>query len=269
MRLGDSAAIAGRHASRLMRRVSSTSLSRGRTSRWRRSRRSSPGPACQRALARSGASSTGTGSRAKKTAHAGERDRPDILTQRWEWFEGQLDLDPDRLVFIGETWASTNMARTRGRSPRGERLRAAIPHGHWKTTIFVAALRNSGMVAPMVLDGPINGVAFQACVDQVLMPELRPGDIVAVDNLGSHKRPGIRASIEAAGASLPSLPPRTQPRLQPHRERLRQAQGHAPLSRRTNHRRSLIRHRSHHRRLRSRRMRQLLRRHRPWLQHRV
>jgi transposase len=118
-----------------------------------------------------------------------------------------LDLDPDRLVFIDETWASTNMARTRGRAPRGERLRAAIPHGHWKTTTFVAGLRNSGMVAPMVLDGPINGIAFQAYVDQVLIPDLRPGDIVIMDNLGSHKRPGIRAAIEAAGASLLYLPP--------------------------------------------------------------
>lgn len=118
-----------------------------------------------------------------------------------------MDLDPDRLVFIDETWASTNMARTRGRAPRGERLRAAIPHGHWKTTTFVAGLRNSGMVAPMVLDGPINGLAFQAYVDQVLVPDLRPGDIVIMDNLGSHKRPGIRAAIEAAGASLLYLPP--------------------------------------------------------------
>src|SRR5690606_3122150 len=105
----------------------------------------------------------------KKSAHAAEQQRPDILTRRWEWFEGQLDLDPDRLVFIDETWASTNMTHTRGRSPRGERLRAAIPHGHWKTTTFVAGLRNSGMVAPMVLDGPINGIAFQAYVDQVLV----------------------------------------------------------------------------------------------------
>lgn len=99
------------------------------------------------------------------------------------------------------------MARTRGRAPRGERLRAAIPHGHWKTTTFVAGLRNTGMVAPMVLDGPINGVAFQAYVDQVLVPDLRYGDVVIMDNLSSHKRPGIRAAIEAAGASLLYLPP--------------------------------------------------------------
>ena len=99
------------------------------------------------------------------------------------------------------------MARTHGRAPRGQRLRAAIPHGHWKTTTFVAGLRTSGMVAPMVLDGPINSVAFQAYVDQVLVPELRPGDIVVMDNLGSHKGAGVREAIEAAGASLLYLPP--------------------------------------------------------------
>ncbi len=99
------------------------------------------------------------------------------------------------------------MARTHGRAPSGERLRAAVPHGHWKTTTFVAGLRNSGMVAPMVLDGPINGAAFQAYVVQVLIPELRSGDIVIMDNLGSHKGPGVRTAIEAAGASLLYLPP--------------------------------------------------------------
>ena len=110
-------------------------------------------------------------------------------------------------MFIDETWASTKMARTHGRALRGERLRSPIPHGHWKTTTFVAALRNSGMVAPMVLDGPINGVAFQAYIDQGLVPELRSGDIVVMDNLGSHKGAGVRAAIEAVGASLLYLPP--------------------------------------------------------------
>lgn len=99
------------------------------------------------------------------------------------------------------------MARRRGRAPRGERLRASVPHGHWKTTTLVAGLRLTGMVAPMVLDGPINGDAFQAYVDQVLIPELRPGDIVIMDNLGSHKRAGVRQAIEAAGARLLYLPP--------------------------------------------------------------
>ncbi len=161
----------------------------------------------------------------KKSAHAAEQDRPDILKRREAWFEGQLDLDPARLVFIDETWASTNMpsaghpiplrgwgplagsARLRGRAPKGQRLRAGVPHGHWKTTTFVAGLRLSGIVAPMVLDGPINRVAFQAYVDQVLVPELRPGDVVIMDNLSSHKAPAVRQAIEAAGATLLYLPP--------------------------------------------------------------
>jgi transposase len=129
------------------------------------------------------------------------------LKRREDWFDGQLDLEPERLVFIDETWASTNMARLRGRAPKGDRLRASIPHGHWKTTTFIGGLRLTGMVAPMVLDGPINGVWFQAYVDQVLVPTLSPGDIVIMDNLGSHKRPGIRAAIEGAGARLIYLPP--------------------------------------------------------------
>jgi transposase len=129
------------------------------------------------------------------------------MKRREDWFDNQLDLDPARLVFIDETWCSTNMARTRGRAPKGERLRASIPHGHWHTTTFVAGLRLGGMVAPLVLDGPINGEAFQAYVDQILVPDLEPGEIVVMDNLGSHKRPGIRQAIEAAGARLLYLPP--------------------------------------------------------------
>jgi transposase len=143
----------------------------------------------------------------KKSAHAAEQDRPDILTRRWAWFDAQPDLDPERLVFIDETWASTVMARTHGRALRGARLRAGIPHGHWKTTTFVAGLRLSGMVAPMVLDGPINRVSFEAYVTHVLVPELRPGDIVVMDNRASHKAPAVRAAIEAAGARLLFLPP--------------------------------------------------------------
>ena len=99
------------------------------------------------------------------------------------------------------------MARLRGRAPKGERLRAGIPHGHWKTTTFVAGLRLDGIAAPMVLDGPINRDAFQAYVAQVLVPELRPGDVVVMDNLSSHKGPRVRELIEASGASLLYLPP--------------------------------------------------------------
>ena len=110
-------------------------------------------------------------------------------------------------MFIDETWASTNMARRYGRAPRGERLRAGVPHGHWKTTTFVAGLRLTGLVAPFVLDGPINRDAFEAYVEQVLVPELSPGDVVVMDNLSSHKGPNVRALIENAGAILLYLPP--------------------------------------------------------------
>ncbi len=99
------------------------------------------------------------------------------------------------------------MARKCGRAPRGERLRVGIPHGHWKTTTFVAGLRLTGLVAPMVIDRPINRISFQAYVDQVLVPELRPGDVVIMDNLGSHKTPAVAAAIRAAGGSLLYLPP--------------------------------------------------------------
>jgi transposase len=111
------------------------------------------------------------------------------------------------LVFIDETWAATNMARTHGRCRRGERLRIGIPHGHWKTTTFVAGLTTSGMIAPFVLDGPINRIAFETYVEKVLVPELKPGDVVVMDNLTSHKGQRTREMIEAAGASLLYLPP--------------------------------------------------------------
>jgi len=143
----------------------------------------------------------------KKSAHAAEQGRTDILTRRQEWFDSQPDLALERLVFIDEAWASTNMARRHGRCRRGQRLRSAVPHGHWKTTTFIAGLRLTGIVAPMVLDGPISGRSFLTYVERVLVPDLRPGDIVVMDNLGSHKGPGVQAAIEAAGASLRFLPP--------------------------------------------------------------
>jgi transposase len=143
----------------------------------------------------------------KKSAHADEQNRPDILKRRQAWFDGQVDLDPERLVFIDETGASTKMGRLHGRAPRGERLRMGLPHGHWKTTTFVGALRLTGMTAPMVLDGPMNGAAFHAYVEQVLVPTLKPGDIVVMDNLPAHKGAPIRATIQAAGARLLFLPP--------------------------------------------------------------
>ncbi len=130
-----------------------------------------------------------------------------MLARRRAWFAGQLDLDPDRLVFIDETGASTKMARLYGRARRGDRCRAAIPHGHWKTTTFVGALRRSGMTAPMVLDGAMHGAAFLAYVEQLLVPTLKPGDIVVMDNLPAHKPLAVRKAIERAGANLRFLPP--------------------------------------------------------------
>jgi transposase len=127
--------------------------------------------------------------------------------RREQWFEGQLDLDPERLVFIDETWASTNMARRFGRCPRGERLRIGVPHGHWKTTTFVGALTTRGFIAPWVLDGPINRDAFETYIEKVLVPELKPGDIVVMDNLSSHKGVSVCEMIQAAGAQLRYLPP--------------------------------------------------------------
>ncbi len=110
-------------------------------------------------------------------------------------------------MFVDETWATTNMARTRGRCARGKRLVAAVPHGHWKTTTFVAALRADAIAAPCVFDGAVNGARFRAWVEQALVPTLRPGDIVVMDNLGSHKVAGVREAIETAGAELRYLPP--------------------------------------------------------------
>ncbi|WP_292493351.1 IS630 family transposase [Mesorhizobium sp.] len=143
----------------------------------------------------------------KKSAHALEQDRPDVLKRRRDWFDGQLDLDPAKLVFIDETGLSTKMARLRGRAPRGERCRAGVPHGHWKTTTFTGALRLTGMTAPFVYDGAINGNVFVAYVEQVLVPTLSEGDVVVMDNLPAHKAAGVRDAIEAAGASLLYLPP--------------------------------------------------------------
>lgn len=110
-------------------------------------------------------------------------------------------------MFVDETGASTKMARLYGRSKRGTRCRAPIPHGHWKTTTFTAGLRLSGLTAPMVLDGPMNGEAFLAYVEQFLAPSLSPGDIVIMDNLPAHKPIAVRRAIEHAGAELRFQPP--------------------------------------------------------------
>lgn len=125
---------------------------------------------------------------------------------REAWFDGQLDLDPEKLVFIDETGATTKMARLRGRAPKRERCYGSVPFGHWKTTTFTAALRLEGLTAPMILDGPMDGDAFIAYIEQVLVPTLAPDDIVVMDNLPAHKVSGVRDAIEDAGARLLYLP---------------------------------------------------------------
>lgn len=126
---------------------------------------------------------------------------------RAAWRELIPNLKPGNLVFLDETWAKTNMTRTRGRAPRGIRLVDYVPHGHWKTSTFVAGLRLQGLSAPLVVDGPINGELFLAYVQQHLAPTLKAGDIVIMDNLSSHKVIGVKEAIEAAGATLMFLPP--------------------------------------------------------------
>jgi transposase len=143
----------------------------------------------------------------KKTRHAAEQARPDVATARAAWRAEQPTLNPERLVFLDETWASTNMCRFYGRAPKGQRLLAAVPHGHWQITTFLAGLRHTGVVVPLVIDGAVNGELFLAYVEQMLAPALAPGDIVVLDNLSSHKVAGVRQAIEARGASLLYLPP--------------------------------------------------------------
>jgi transposase len=173
------------------------------TSRW-------PNSKCEwrrSAKPRSSASFVIWASALKKSLHAAEQDRPDVAAARRAWFKMQTRLDPRRLVFIDETAASTNMTRRYGRGARGERLVCKVPHGHWKTSTFVAALRHNRVTAPFLLDGPMNGPTFLAYVQQILAPTLKPGDIVIMDNVGVHKVAGVREAIETRGAMLLYLPP--------------------------------------------------------------
>jgi hypothetical protein len=128
--------------------------------------------------------------------HASEQDRPDVARRRLRWRTYQGRIDPRRLVFIDETWAKTNMAPLRGWCRRGQRLLAKVPHGHWNTLTFIAALRFDRIDAPCVIDGPINGESFLAYVEQILVPTLAPGDIVIMDNLGSTK--AMRCATQSA-----------------------------------------------------------------------
>ena len=143
----------------------------------------------------------------KKSLHASEQGRPNVARRRLQWQQRQDQVDAKRLVFIDETWAKTNMTPIRGRCPVGQRLVAKVPHGHRKTLTFVAALRGDGIYAPCLLDQSINAVSFRTYVEQFLVPTLRPGDVVVMDNLSSHKGKAIRKAIQAAGAKLIFLPP--------------------------------------------------------------
>jgi hypothetical protein len=118
---------------------------------------------------------------------AGERDRPDVARRRAQWIKYQNRIDPERLVFVDETWTKTNMAPLRGWGPRGRRVKAKLPHGRWNTTTFLAALRHDRIDAPWLLEGPIDGEAFQIYVEKVLIPTLRPGDIVIIDNAAAQR----------------------------------------------------------------------------------
>jgi transposase len=162
---------------------------------------------CRKAFPVCGVSSRATVSPSKKTAHAAEQDRPDVKAAREAWRANQPALTLEQLVFLDETGVSTNMTRLRGRAPEGERLIGKAPHGHWNITTFIAALRCDGITAPMVTDGAMNGTIFLAYVSHFLLPTLKPGDWVIMDNLAVHKVAGVRTAIESVGARLAYLPP--------------------------------------------------------------
>jgi transposase len=138
--------------------------------------------------------------------HAAEQDRPDVAKARQALRRKQPKLAADKVVFVDETGLKTNLTRSRGRCRRGQRLIAKMPHGRWKTTTFIAAMRTKGMFAPMLIDGPVNAQAFTAYAEQCLGPELRPGDIVMLDNLTSHKGKAVASAIAAHAATLSFLP---------------------------------------------------------------
>ena len=143
----------------------------------------------------------------KKTGHAKEQERPDVLARRLEWGLEMQRFDAGRLVFLDETGLNTKMARLRGWSPRGERCKGPVPFGSWNTTTFIGAMRLDGEIVPGMVEGPVNGGILTAYITEFLAPTLRPGDIVIMDNLSTHKTKGVRDAIEGAGAELRFLPP--------------------------------------------------------------
>jgi transposase len=154
-----------------------------------------------------GRSSIAKTSALKKSLFGSEQDRPDVARRRIRWKRLQSSFDPRRLVFIDETWAKTNMTRLRGWCTRGQRLLGKTPHGHWNTLTFIASLRADKITAPCVFDGPINGASFLEYIEQFLVPTLSEGDIVIMDNLGSHKAYAVRHALRKVGAKLFFLPP--------------------------------------------------------------
>src|SRR5438445_8337527 len=145
----------------------------------------------------------------KKSLQAAERKRADVARARRRWIREQGLLDPARLVFIDETAVTTNMVlvRLNGWNPRGERLVGDVPMGHWETVTFIAGFRQTGIVAPMLIKGAMNGEAFLAYIEQCLVPTLKRKDIVIVDNVSFHKVAGVEEAIQASGAELRYLPP--------------------------------------------------------------
>lgn len=144
--------------------------------------------------------------RLKKTLLATERNRPDVIRRRISW-NRVLSIDPKRLIFIDETCLKTNMTRLHGWAPIGERLNDNVPYGHWNTMTFIAALRHDGIEAPCLLDQPLNGPGFLVYVESFLMPTLKEGDIVILDNLSTHKNRKARDMIRQKGAKIWFLPP--------------------------------------------------------------
>ena len=165
--------------------------------------------------------------------------------RRERWQVWQHFMDPAAFVFLDETGASTNMIRRYGWGPKGERLVDATPHGHWLTTTFVCGLRSSGVIAPLVLDGPMTGEAFLAYAEQFLAPALEPGDVVVMDNLQAHKG-GRRESGNRSRRRQRSLPASLQPRPEPDRADVRQVEARTSQGYDPNLRRPLRRNRPHH-----------------------
>lgn len=142
----------------------------------------------------------------KKSLHAAEQDRPDVKAQREAWSQKVKGLDVQRLVFLDESGAKTNMTRLYGRSFDGGRLVDATPHGHWCVTTMLSSIRADGTTAAMTIEGATDAEVFAAYVKEVLVPTLRPGDIVVMDNLAPHKMPAITTALETAGAEVWFLP---------------------------------------------------------------